>query len=371
MRNRFLFLITLGAALGALAPTGFAQGVDRISSINDQTYSSNGQLRLFNRVDCGLPAQGTSTGGTGGAGGTGGTGGTGGAGGASGIAPATVLKSRPSETSFEIRLDSSGGSITSVYLWVGTGGADCEQLAQRNETQGICAEIAGNPKQVSTNLLVSGLTLQDLLDAKAGATDIVTCDSSGLTGTPYKIFAFRGTPPSGDVDASQYGVTDFYVDVDPPAPPLVNTSPQEASTFTIQWSNPNPPDNIAVWRIWVAPDVNDPSNATALDGYLDLSARSVTLSASDVGLQEIGQTAYVYMQAYDQTYVSDKEGGNQSELSDGVSVTYVETGGFCDATGSCTGCSAGPMTMAAAGPSAVISVFGLLCALAYRRRRRG
>jgi hypothetical protein len=97
----------------------------------------------------------------------------------------------------------------------------------------------------------------------------------------------------------------------------------------------------------------------------------VTLSASDVGLQEIGQTAYVYMQAYDQAYVSDKEGGNQSELSDGVSVTYVETGGFCDATGSCTGCSAGPMTMAAAGPSAVISVFGLLCALAYRRRRRG
>ncbi|MGB8332600.1 MAG: hypothetical protein WCE62_20920, partial [Polyangiales bacterium] len=284
----------------------------------------------------------------------------------------TVLKGSPDTTTFEIRLGDSGVPQTNIYLWVGTGGAKCDQLAERNLTQGNCAELAGNPWSVGTNSLVGGgdppLTLQTLLDAQAGTKPIVSCDSSGLKGTPYKLFAFRNTPPSENVDVSGFGAAEFYIDVQAPAAPLVDTSPQEASTFLITWANPNPPDDIAAWRVWVS-DIDDPSTAIARDDYLQLTAREVRLSASQVGLQSPGDTAYVFMQAYDQAYVSDVLGGNQSELSPGVEVTFVATAGFCDATGSCSGCAAAPMAMAPDGPSSMAWVLGVLCALGYVRRR--
>jgi hypothetical protein len=245
---------------------------------------------------------------------------------------------------------------------------------RQQENLGLCAEMAGNPRRVGTNYLVDGLTLQDLLDAKAGPNDIVQCDTSGLTGTPYQIFAFRSAP-SGDVSAESYGVADFYVDVESPAAPLVNTSPQTASTFGITWSNPNPPDNINAWRAWYS-DTNDASTATATDLYVGLGDRSMTIAASTVGLTQPGETAYVFIQAYDQAIISnDTEeqalAGNQSELSEGVEVTYVDTVGFCEGTGDCTGCSVAPMSLAASqGASATVWVFGLLAGMSVFRRRR-
>ena len=385
MQKQFLFLATFIGTLSALMPSTFAQAVDSISAINDQTFENNAQLRYFNRTDCGLdPEQGTGgTGGTGGVGGDGGTGGvggdggTGGVGGGGGATAATVLKAGPEDTTFEIRLENSGLAISQVYLWAGSGGAECEKLNQRQLGDlSLCAEIAGNPRPVGTNFLIENLTLQDLLDADAGTNDVVQCDSSGLTGTPYKIFAFRDQPPSGDVLATGYGVADFFVDVESPAAPTVNTSPQEASTFSISWGNPNPPDEINAWRAWYS-DSSDPSTATATNLFEPLSARSISISPSQVGLTQPGETAFVFMQAYDQAIISNDTteqalAGNQSELSAAVQVTFVDTVGFCQGTGECSGCSAAPMNLAAPrGPANLLWILGLLAAvtLVWRRRR--
>ncbi|MGB5191933.1 MAG: hypothetical protein WBN70_03055 [Polyangiales bacterium] len=373
MYKQFLFLSALLAALGSMAVDASAQAVDSISAINGQTFENNAQPRYFNRRDCGLnPQQGA--GGTGGSEADGGIGGAGGNGGAGGALAAQ--KAGPQDTTLEIRLENTAVSVTQVWLWTGTGGAECEKLDQRQlENLSLCAEIAGNPRNVATNLLIQGLTLQDLIDAKAGTSDIVQCETSGLEGTPYKIFAFRGQPPSGDVAAEAYGVADFFVDVESPAAPLVNTSPQEASTFTISWANPNPPDQINGWEAWYS-DVNDPSTATRTDLFVQLGGRSINIAASELGLTEPGETAYVFMQAFDQAIISNDTpeqalAGNQSELSEGVEVTFVDTVGFCDGTGNCTGCSAMPMSIGAPdGPSAILWVFGLLVAMSVFRRRR-
>jgi uncharacterized protein (TIGR03382 family) len=108
-----------------------------------------------------------------------------------------------------------------------------------------------------------------------------------------------------------------------------------------------------------------------LDVFVQLSAREVSLSPSQLGLTAEGDTAYVYIQAYDQAFVSDPLGGNPGELSESVEVTFVNTVGFCDAPGNyCSGCSASPMMMAAEGPSSVLAVLGVLFALGFARRRQ-
>ena len=104
---------------------------------------------------------------------------------------------------------------------------------------------------------------------------------------------------------------------------------------------------------------------------MQLSARQVSLSATQLGLTDPGDTAYVFMQAYDQAFVSNSLGGNQSELSDGVEVTFVNTVGFCEGTGDCTGCSAAPMNLASThGPSGIVWILGLLASMTFVWRRR-
>ena len=158
---------------------------------------------------------------------------------------AFVQKKEPSEVPFAVRLDQSS-AVTDVWLWVGTAGAKCESLTERNETTGNCGEVANNPQRVGTNFTLTGLVLQDLLDASSGTTRIATCESSGLAGTEYQLFVFRGAP-SGDVPAESYGIAPFFIDVENPAAPLVNTSEQRQSTFNVGWSTPNPPDDIQSW----------------------------------------------------------------------------------------------------------------------------
>jgi len=102
-----------------------------------------------------------------------------------------------------------------------------------------------------------------------------------------------------------------------------------------------------------------------------LSARQVSLSAAQLGLSQPGDKAYVFMQAYDQAFVSDPLGGNQSELSEGVEVTFVNTVGFCESTGDCSGCSAAPMNLASMhGPSGILWMLGLLASVTFVWRRR-
>jgi hypothetical protein len=393
MKDRFLFLVSLMAALLAFAPATFAQpATDLITAINgDNGFQSDAQFRYFDRDNCGLVGAGGGGGtggdvGTGGAGGAAGTGGTAGAGGDAGAggaagtgggaagtggAAAAVLKGSPSETTFQIRLGGTG-SVNTVWLWVGGENAQCNLLANRNKDLGICAEmIAGNPRSVGSDFLISGITLQELLDARAGDTQIVTCETSGLTGTPYEIFAFRTSAPgAGDVDPSMYGITELFVDVEPPNQPRLNTTPQEASTFTISWGDPDPPDLIQAWKFFVS-DVNDPSTATDLGITASLTSRSQSISSAQLGL-ETGETAYVFMNAFDQAFVSDDLGGNEGELSAGVMLTSVQVVGFCDATGDCSGCSVSPVSLAhGGGPSPIAWVLGLLCAMAgaWRLRR--
>jgi hypothetical protein len=246
-------------------------------------------------------------------------------------------------------------------------------LTNRNQTNAPCAEIQPNPRVVGSNFLVSGLTLADLLNAQSGANQIVTCDSSGLQGTPYEIYAFRQAPGGSDVDPSTYGIATFDVDVEAPAIPNVNTTPQRQTNFNISWSNPDPPDKIQLWTFYVS-DTDDPSTAVQLDGITaSQSDLSKTISAQQLGLS-LGESAYVFVAAYDQAFVSVAnvvEQANLGDLSSPVPVTYVEVGGFCDATGDCSGCSVSPMILPNGQPSQGLFLAGLLLAVlgVWRLRR--
>ena len=376
---RFCRILVPGLAIavvGAFPFVASAQLSDLISSINgDGGFESNDQTRYFNRLDCGYEQQEGSGGstGTGGVGGAGGVGGEGGDGGTTAAAFASP-KGSPEETTFEIRLDSAGGAVSEVYLWVGGQDSMCNIASNRELTTARCAELAGNPRSVGTNLLISGLTLQNLVNAQAGGSEIVTCDSSGLTGTPYEIFVFRNQAPgSSDVDASSYGIADFRVDVASPAVVDVNTSAQSQTNFNITWSNPDPPDDIQEYDFyWSFSD--DPSTAERLNITTDQTLTSQTIAASSINPPEglaLGESAYIFVTALDQAFVSDPPAqSNISEFSSAVPVTNAAVGGFCDATDDCSGCSAGPLSLSGAHAGSTLAwLLGLLGVIVWRRRR--
>jgi hypothetical protein len=361
-----------------LAPSALAQpAVDRISSIDgDSGFLDDSQDRIFNRLHCGLEdgaggsgggGGATGGGGAGGAGGAGGGGGTGGGGGAGGATAAFALKQDPSEVTFEIRLAASS-TASDVWLWVGKDGANCQDLTERDDTKGLCAEMARNPQRVALNETVTNLVLQDLLDPIAGGSPIATCDSSGISGTKYQIFVFREAP-SSDIGPEKYGVAEFWIDVENPAPPSVNTNEQQQSTFTVRWSTPDPPDNIQAWELWYStPSSSTPQKTNATTTAPDDKELSIT--AAELGLSE-GESATLYAKNYDQAFISDPFGGNQSELSDGVPVVATQVVGYCDVSGDCSGCSVSPMALNAGGPGSLVWVFGLVfaavCAWRFRR----
>jgi len=385
MKDCLLFLVSLLAAGMAFVPSTFAQDppsalVDLIVSINGDTdFESDNQFRYFNRDDCGVDG----TGGAGGAGGSGGIGGAGGVGGFDGFggfgfggffgAPgdisASVQKRDPATTTFEIRLQETG-SLQEVYLWVGGQNAECQRPENRNETMGTCGEVTGNPQSVGTNTTISDLTLQDLLDARSGDTDIVTCES-GLRGTPYEIYAFRNQAPgSSEIDPSNYGIATFTVDVDPPNRPIVDTTPQRQSNFNLSWNDPDPADDIQLWSFWFS-ETDNPSTATQLNVTASLNARSQTISATTLGLGS-GESGFLYVNAFDQAFVSDPFLANEGELSQGVMVTNVAVSGFCDVGGECGGCSVSHASLASGyGPRSVAWFLGLLLIFAcvWRLRR--
>lgn len=374
------------AILGGFPLTASAQLTDLISSINgDAGFESNDQGRYFNRLDCGYEQQegsggSTGTGGVGGSGGVGGVGGVGGLGGVGGVGGSAAAafassKGSPEETTFQIRLDSTGGAVSEVYLWVGGQDSMCNLASNRELTTARCAEISGNPRSVGTNLLVSGLTLQNLLNAQSGSSEIVTCDSSGLRGTPYEIFVFRNQAPgSSDVDASSYGIADFLVDVEPPAVVNVSTSPQSQTNFDITWSNPDPPDDIQLYDFyWSFSD--DPSTAERLNITTDQTRTSQTISSSSINPPDglaLGDTAYIFVTALDQAFISNPQAqSNISEFSSAVPVTNVAVGGFCDATGDCSGCSAGPLSLSGTHVGGtLVWLLALVGAIVVWRRRR-
>jgi len=96
----------------------------------------------------------------------------------------------------------------------------------------------------------------------------------------------------------------------------------------------------------------------------------LSVNAHQLGLSD-GESAYLYAKAYDNAYISDRLGGNEGELSDGVMVTAVNIAGYCDVSGDCSGCSVSPMTLAGGFPSSFPWTFGLVLAaiVAWRFRR--
>jgi hypothetical protein len=220
---------------------------------------------------------------------------------------------------------------------------------------------------VGTDFLVTGLFLQDLLDPSTGGNPIATCDSSGLQGTEYKIFVFRAAP-AGEVTPEQYGIASFRIDVAPPNAPVVGTAPQAQTNFEITWADPNPVDLIQFWSFFSSSE-NDPTTAERLDITAPLSARSQTISSQALGLAE-GETAYVFMNGFDQAFVSDATDANEGELSEGVMVTFVPVEGYCDASGNCGGCSVSPMTLMGGMPSSITWILGLVFAVFFGWRLR-
>jgi hypothetical protein len=212
------------------------------------------------------------------------------------------------------------------------------------------------------------MVLQDLLDPLAGGSPIATCDSSGISGTKYQIFVFREAP-SSDIGPERYGVAEFWIDVENPAPPNVNTNQQEQSTFTVRWSTPDPPDDIQAWELWYStPSSPTPQKTSANTTAPD--ARELSITAEELGLRE-GESATLYARNYDMAFVSDPFGGNQSELSDGVPVVATSVVGYCDASGDCGGCSVSPMMLANGQPSSGMWLLGLVFAIVcgWRLRR--
>ncbi|MBW2686998.1 MAG: hypothetical protein JRE19_13945 [Deltaproteobacteria bacterium] len=169
MRNRLLFLFALLGALNALVPTSFAQLADRVNQIDGFVLEAE-EIAYFNEAQCSVS----------------------------------------DSTTYQLRLSTEAGTaVSQVYLWAGKQNGECNLNANRTDITANCREITGNPRTLEPDSLLSGLTLQELID-----TEIATCDSSGLEGTPYEVFAFRNTDPgSTDVPESDYGISHLTIDV--------------------------------------------------------------------------------------------------------------------------------------------------------------
>ncbi len=333
MRKPFFFLLALGAALRAFAPTSFAQATDLITTINDETFLSDTQERFFNAANCADPAA----------------------------------------TTFQDRIVTTPGtSVTQVYLWVGGQKSECNKEANRTDiTANRCRAVLAEAAQtVDANNLLNGLTLADLTD-----TGLVDCTNTALQGQPYELYAFRSTPPGAvDVPPEGYGVAAFKVDVTPPNPPQVKTDPPGlGESFNMTW--PQPTDNLQLYRFYRNDLEDNPATATLIDGLTgSLNATSQGFTASGSGANALGlalgESTFLYATAVDKASV-EPGFGNESELSAGWKVTAAETSGFCDASGTCTGCSASPVGMASGAQGSAVWMLGLLFAVAcvWRRRR--
>lgn len=326
MRNRFLFLFSLGAALMAFGPTTFAQAADLITSIGGEGFLSDTQERFFNAANCADPAG----------------------------------------TSFEDRIDTTSGTAGQVYLWVGGQNSECNRADNRTDITDRCQPVAGEAAQtLDINNLVLGLTLADLTD-----TGLVDCANSALQGQPYELYAFRTTPPGGDdVLPENFGIAPFKVDVTPPNPPNVSTEPPGlGESFTMTW--PQPTDDLQLYRFYRNDVEDNPDTATLIEGVTaDLNATSQNFTATGLTLEQ-DESTYLYATAVDKASAVPGN-GNESAKSAGYMVTAVETTGFCDASGACTGCSVSPLSITGGSQSSAAWMLALLFATAcvWRLRR--
>jgi len=327
MRNRFLFLSTLLAALPLLAPAALAQEtqVDAITRINGEVPTTDAATIYFNAENC---ADATST-------------------------------------EYDVTLV-NGDGVTQIYMWAGVQNGQCNLNDKRTDLQNLCRPMASsNPRTVGDNATVFDLTLQELV-----ATEVVNCENTALEGQPYEIYSFRNEDPGGtDVLPAGYGVAAFRVDVTAPEQLVITSDPAPTgSTFTISWNTPTDSNSIAQYKLYEG-DTADASAATDTGVTADQNAKSISVSAGALGLLP-GETTYLFVSAVDIAAMRIGD-GNEGELSEATFVTAAETVGFCDDPNvDCSGCSVSPMMLANGQPGSGPWLFGLLCAIVFGWRLR-
>ena len=326
MRNRFLFLLTLLAAIPLLAPAALAQEtqLDAITSINGEVPTTDAATIYFNAENCADAAN----------------------------------------TVYDVTL-TNGDGVTEVFMWAGVENGNCQENDSRTNLQELCRPMASsNPRIVGDNATVFDLTLQELVD-----TTLVDCNNTALEGQPYEIYSFRRAPGSDDVPPADYGTAAFRVDVTPPEQ-LVITSDlaPEGSTFTISWNTPADSNSIAEYKLYEGATA-DASAATDTGVTAGQNKKSISVSAGELGLLP-GETTYLFVSAIDIAAMRIGD-GNEGELSEATFVTAAETVGFCDdPTVDCSGCSVSPMILANGQPGSGPWLFGLLCAIVFGWRLR-
>ena len=282
--------------------------------------------------------------------------------------------------SVNIELSITNTSVTTVFVWVGRSGADCQTTEARNTTEGTadCFEA------LSTGLVdnVSTITLQNL-----DVSDLDICDNTTQDGNQYELFIFDTEPTnSADVPAENYGSTTFTADVTAPDAPVVATGTTFAGSTNISVDLPKSDELNVDYRVYVDPDTSCATTPTAdagvdaatdagTGGQPDLSGLAsetssnddVSVSASQFGLNTAGDTATAYATILDVA-------GNESGASEAFCLEKVTTSGFCDASDSngesCGGCavSGAPLGSFRTGLIGVALLIG--AGLIFRRRRR-
>jgi hypothetical protein len=331
MRNQFLFLSTLLAAVTALAAGALAQETqaDAITDINGESLNTDASPRFFNADNCADPAS----------------------------------------TTYSVTL-TNGDGVTKAYMWAGAQNAGCEDLNNRDLTKELCRPMASSvPRTVGDNATVTGLTLQELVD-----TGVVNCENTTLEGQPYEIYSFRGEDPGGTVlvPPEGYGVAPFTVDVTPPDElSIESASEQTGSTFTISWDAPLDSNSIAQYKLYEGTS-EDPATAVFTDITAGQNEKDISVSAAQLNLDPIaGDSTYLFVSAVDMAAVTIGN-GNEGPLSVVTTVTAAETSGFCsDPNIDCSGCSVSPMMLANGQPGSGPWVVGLLLAIFCVRRLRG
>jgi hypothetical protein len=314
MRTRILFLATLSVAFAGLAAPGLAQDqADAITQINGESLTTDVATVYFNAENC---------------------------------------------------ADASN-TVYDLTLVNGIENAGCERETNRTDQTLRCRPLAGNPQVVGDNATISNLTLQQLVD-----TGVVDCENSALEGQPFTIYTFRNEDPGGnDVAPDGYGVAPFRVDVTPPMQLNITSAPeQEGSTFNIAWTTPTDSQSIAQYRLYAA-SVDDPEAATFANVTAGQNARSLSVSASQLGLQT-GEQIYLFVSAVDFAAVTVGN-GNEGPLSEATLGIAAETTGFCDAPDvDCSGCAVSPLILANGQPSSGLWLIGLLFAIVVGWRLR-
>lgn len=328
MRNRFLFLSTLIAALAALATAALAQEeqLDAITQIDGESPTTDAATIYFNAANCADAAN----------------------------------------TLYDVTLV-NGDGVGQIYMWAGAQNGDCQLNDRRTDLQLLCRPMANSaPRTVGDNATVTGLTLQELVD-----TEVVDCENTALEGQPFQIYSFRDQDPGGTeiVPAEDYGIAAFTVDVTPPEQlNLTSSSDQLGSTFTVSWSSPTDSNSIPVYKLYRG-DSPDPAAASDTGLTEGVNAKDISISASALGLAT-GESAYLFVSAID--FAAMRVGdGNEGELSEPTLVTAAETLGFCDDPSvDCSGCSVSPMVLANGQPSSGVWLLALVFAVVFGWRLR-